>query len=175
MVGSAEALPGDFPVSRVTPGVLPRSATTEKEIGMLPSLRRDFRHAFFALVSTLAVVFAAFGQTTTATLTGTVSDASGAVIPGASVILTNDQSGDVRRTVTNGEGYYSLSPIPPGAYTLTIEARGFEKGVARGIVLNSADKRSISTALKVGATSDTVEVAAAAEQVTEQTGTRADV
>ena len=142
---------------------------------MFPSLRRESTYALRALALTLVISAVALGQTTTATLTGTVLDASGSVIPGANITLTNDQSGDVRRTTTNGEGYYSISPIPPGNYTLTVEARGFEKGISRGIVLNSADNRAITTTLKLGSTSDVVEVTAAAELVRETTGERADV
>lgn len=142
---------------------------------MLLSLRREPRYAILALAFTLVTTAVVRGQTTTATLSGTVLDASGSVIPGASVTLNNDLSGDIRRSATNGEGYYSISPIPPGTYTLTVEAQGFERGIARGIVLNSADNRAITTTLKVGSTSDVVEVAAAAEQVKETTGERADV
>ena len=86
----------------------------KKEMDLPPSLRRDNQYASLALLCTLILSAAAFGQTTTATLTGTVLDQSASAIPGANVTLTNDQSGDVRRTVTNNEGYYGVSPIPPG-------------------------------------------------------------
>src|SRR5690348_8518402 len=64
----------------------------------------------------------AFSQATTATLTGTVRDTSAAVVPGAAVMLKNEASGDLRRTTTNSEGYFSIVAIPAGSYVLTVEA-----------------------------------------------------
>src|SRR6267378_2692583 len=66
-------------------------------------------------------------QNVTAALTGTVADSSGAVIPGATVILKSEQSGDTRRTLSNSDGYFTISAIQPGSYTITIEAQGFQK------------------------------------------------
>src|SRR5207245_8287191 len=78
---------------------------------------------FFALV--VAGCSVAYGQSIFATLTGVVSDSSEAVIPGAKVTLTNALSGDVRRTVTNGEGYFTFASVPAATYKMTVEASGF--------------------------------------------------
>src|SRR5258708_5132047 len=83
-------------------------------------------------------------QGVTAALTGTVADSSDAIIPGATVILKSEQGGGMRRTLSNTEGYFSFSAIPPGTYTVTIEAQGFQKWEEKGIVLNSSDKRNLS-------------------------------
>src|SRR4051794_40822485 len=94
--------------------------------------------ALFLVVSMLLVMApAALAQQTTATLTGTVYDSSGAIVPGASVSLKNEASGDVRRTVSNGDAYFTFGAVPPGSYTVTIGMKGFNNWEAKGIILNS--------------------------------------
>jgi hypothetical protein len=68
----------------------------------------------------------AIAQNVTGTLTGTVADPSGAVVPGATVLMKNTASGDERRTVTNNDGFFSINAVQPGDYTVTIKAQGFE-------------------------------------------------
>src|SRR5579859_3275824 len=63
-------------------------------------------------------------QGATAALAGTVADASSAVVPNATVVLKSDQSGDTRRTLSNAEGYFTISAIQPGTYSVSIEAAG---------------------------------------------------
>jgi hypothetical protein len=106
-------------------------------------------------------------QNVAATLTGTVADASGAVIPGATVILKSELSGDTRRTLSNSDGYFTISAIQPGSYTITIEAPAFQRWEQKGIVLNAGDKRNlINIALTVGNVADTIEVSGVAQEVT---------
>ena len=64
-------------------------------------------------------------QNANGTLTGTVADPSGAVIPGATVIMKNDQSGDERRTVSNNDGFFSINAVQPGDYTVMHQGPGF--------------------------------------------------
>jgi len=99
----------------------------------------------FALTATLFLLsgWPAFSQATTATLTGTVRDTSAAVVPSAAVTLKNEASGDIRRTTTNSEGYFSIVAIPAGTYALTVEASGFQRSEQKAIALNSADKRNV--------------------------------
>ncbi|MGD0775924.1 MAG: carboxypeptidase-like regulatory domain-containing protein [Candidatus Solibacter sp.] len=107
-------------------------------------------------------------QSIYSTLTGTVSDPAQAVVPGATVKLRNEQSGSLRDTVTNGEGYFTFASLSVGDFTyeLSVEAKGFVMYKAGGIALSSAEKRNINVTLKVGATSETVEVAGTANSVT---------
>ena len=108
-----------------------------------------------------------YAQSTTGTLTGTVADASGAVVPGANVVLKNEGSGDIRRTVSNGEGYFTFSAVPPATYTITVDAKGFQNWQQAGVTMNAGDKRNISDiALIVGTSAETVEVSAAAAEIT---------
>jgi hypothetical protein len=102
-----------------------------------------------------------------ATLTGVVTDASGAVVPQAKVKLTNEQTGDVRDTVTNADGYYTFASVAVGNFTykLTVEATGFATYEAVGVSLLGGEKRNINVSLKVGKTTEKVEVVGAADTI----------
>ncbi len=102
-----------------------------------------------------------------ATLTGVVSDQSGAVIPGAMVKLTNEQSGSVRETVSNTDGYYTFASVAAGNFTykLNVEAKGFVSWQATGLSILAGEKRNVNVGLQVGSTSQTVEVTGVANSV----------
>jgi hypothetical protein len=106
-------------------------------------------------------------QFTSATLTGVVSDPSGAVVPQAKVKLVNEKTGDARDTVTNNDGYYTFAGMAVGdlTYKLTVEAKGFVTYDAPGIQLLGGEKRNVNVALKVGNTSETVEVLGVADTI----------
>ncbi len=134
-----------------------------------------FSTAVLIVFGLLLAAEGAFGQTVTATLTGTVVDASGASVPDANVTLTNALSGNVRKTVTNASGYYAVPAIPAGSYTLTVEAKGFQKSEVKDFALNSADERKIDVTMTLGAVTETVSVTASAEQVETSSGEKAQV
>jgi len=106
-------------------------------------------------------------QFTSATLTGVVSDPSGAVVPQAKVKLVNEKTGDARETVTNNDGYYTFAGMAVGdlTYKLTVEAKGFVTYDAPGIQLLGGEKRNVNVVLKVGNTSETVEVLGVADTI----------
>src|SRR5215831_9368647 len=109
----------------------------------------------------------AVAQTTTATLTGTVLDASGAVVPDATVTLKNEASGDTRSTKSNGEGYFTFASVPPATYSVTVEKENFKTWTAKGIALTSDDKRNVAgIKLEPGAAKETVVVEASSVQIT---------
>ena len=123
----------------------------------------------------LAVLFAlalplqpsALAQQTSAALTGTVLDVSGAVVADAMVTLKNEASGDLRSTVSNSDGYFTFAAVPPGMYSVSVAKDGFSKWEAKSIALNSADKRNVSgISLRPGAKTETVVVEAADTQIT---------
>ena len=116
--------------------------------------------AAFVLVLPLA-----FGQSQFASLNGTVADATGAVTSGANVTVKNVASGESRKTVTNSDGFFSVSTLPAGNYQVTVEMKGFQKWVGSGIALNGSDSKTMNIALKVGATSETVEVNGISQEV----------
>jgi len=140
---------------------------------------KKFRHPIAMLsvslsawaVAILAVLFLAAptakAQTSSATLDGTVLDAASAVIPGATVILKNEASGDERSVVSNGEGFFNFAAVQPGTYSLTVTRQGFATWTAKGISVSSGDHRSASgIKLKPGAKDETVIVEASAVQMT---------
>jgi hypothetical protein len=116
---------------------------------------------------------AAWSQVITANLAGTVQDASGAVIPGAPVVLTNDATGLTYETETGASGEFDYRVLPTGTYTLTIQAPGFRGYRATGIRLVAAANVRQTHALEVGAITETVEVEGApplvATEASEQT------
>jgi hypothetical protein len=99
-------------------------------------------------------------QSLFATLTGVVSDPSGAVVPNATVRLINERSGSARDTVTNAEGYYTFASVAVGDfnYKLVVEAQGFQTYQATGIAILGGEKRNLNVELKVGSAAQTVEV-----------------
>jgi hypothetical protein len=109
---------------------------------------------------------------TAGTITGTISDESGAVVPNATVTITNTLTGVVVRTLQSGSsGVYDAEALPVGTYQVAAEASGFGRSVRSGITLNVADRVEIDFVMKVGAVSKTVEVKAEAGAVVQtQTG-----
>ncbi len=78
-----------------------------------------------AFAATLLLAATVWSQAIFATLTGVVTDSSGAVVAGAKVTLRNADSGDLRDTVTDNQGYYTFASVPVGTYNLTVTQAGF--------------------------------------------------
>src|SRR5215475_14037853 len=87
-----------------------------------------------------------------ATLTGVITDQTTAVVAKAKVTLTDAQSGSVRETVTNNDGYFTFASVPVGTYNLAVEAKGFNAYKAAGISLGGGEKRNVDISLQVGTT-----------------------
>ncbi len=105
-------------------------------------------------------------QNVTASMTGTVADSSGAVVPNATISMKNESSGDIRKTVSNSDGYFTIAAIQPGTYTVTVESSGFVKWQRTGLQFAAGDKRNLSDiALTVAAANETVTVEASTEQI----------
>lgn len=100
----------------------------------------------------------AFGQTTTGSISGVVTDESGAVIPGASVTVRNVDTGFERTAVTNTEGRYSFVNLPIGQYELKVEAQNFARYTQSGIGLLVNQNAVVNVALKPGPIQETVNV-----------------
>src|ERR1035438_8197582 len=106
-----------------------------------------------------AVVACLTAQDISATIGGTVLDATGAAVPNAKVTITNtDRSQVVREVSTEAAGYSSHALLPIGNYSIRVEAGGFKAETRTGIVLNVNDNLKINIALQVGAMKETVEV-----------------
>jgi len=108
----------------------------------------------------------AFAQLTTGSLSGTVTDTTGAVIPNARVTLLNEATNDTRDTISNSTGYFTFAAVQPGTYTVSVTAKSFGPWKQTGIVMNSGDTREASgIQLKVGEASVSVSVTAEAAQI----------
>src|ERR1700709_1520298 len=81
---------------------------------------------------------------TTASITGTVFDSSGAIVPDAHVILTEQSSQDRRELNSNSSAFFNFAGIKPGTYTVNVSATGFQKLEEKGIVVNPGDTRNLS-------------------------------
>ena len=104
---------------------------------------------------------AAWGQTT-ATIVGTVTDPSGAVVPNVSITAASLGTGLTRKTVASQSGNYALPLLPVGVYSVTAEAAGFKKKTTTGIVLEVNQEPRVDIVLEVGAITDAVTVNAEA-------------
>ncbi len=101
----------------------------------------------------------AFGQSDLGTISGFVKDPSGATVPNAKVTVRN-QTGIDRAVSTNESGFYTVTNIPAGLYSLSAEAPGFEKYESTGNKLDPSGHLSVDVALTVGASTETVQVTA---------------
>ena len=119
---------------------------------------------FLALSTTFAAA-----QTTTSTIAGLVKDDSGAVVPGAAVTVTNVESGVTTAAVTNEAGLYRVSGLIPGPYRVEIEAKGFQKTMRTGIVVQISQTLQVDLTLQVGSVQQTVDVSAATPILEAQT------
>jgi len=106
----------------------------------------------------LTVLACTWAQAPTASVTGTVSDPSGAVISGASVVLTNSATGFNRTLTTNSEGVYAFNAVPIGIYVMTTEAKGFPKQIREGVELQVGQVARIDSTLQVGNVAESIRV-----------------
>jgi hypothetical protein len=111
----------------------------------------------------------AFGQTIFGRISGTVTDSSGAVIPDATVTIRNKATNLERTAVTDGEGFYTVTNLPVGNYTVSVEQTGFKKAVQTDNVLTADTRLTVNISLEPGAVSETVEVSTTAGETVNTT------
>jgi Carboxypeptidase regulatory-like domain/TonB dependent receptor len=133
-------------------------------------MKAQLTRALVLVGAFLCFVGISFAQTGTAAVRGTVTDPQGRVVPSAMVTLTSTGTGIVRTQKTGSIGNFSFDLIPPGDYKLEVEAPGFQKSVLENIHALVATPSDLSVILRVGSTTQTVEVIAenAAVQVNTQ-------
>jgi hypothetical protein len=122
---------------------------------------------FFRAIRTLALVLFAltlfagastFAQTFRGTILGSVTDSSGAAVPGATVTIKNVDTGLVRTAITSDDGSYSAPELPIGNYSVSVEKAGFKLGVVTGIKVEVSSERRTDVTLQIGQSAQSVEV-----------------
>jgi hypothetical protein len=139
---------------------------------MTSTARRLLSIAFFALAVAALAAPAAYAQGgVTATLNGTVTDTSGAVIPGANVVVKRSDTGITTEAVSNAEGQFTVPQLQPGKYTVTVSLSGFKTATVNDVELNSGVASGINVKLEVGGIEEQVVVQAGSEVVKTQSST----
>jgi carboxypeptidase family protein/TonB-dependent receptor-like protein len=116
------------------------------------------RYVLFALVALFSICTVVVAQEeTAATITGVITDATGALVQKATVTVTNKDTNASRTVETNDDGNYIVTPLTPGTYTLVIEHAGFKRYL-QTITLNAKDRRPIDVALETGSPTETVTI-----------------
>ncbi len=117
------------------------------------------------IAGTLIFALTLVAQLTTTTISGTVTDPSSAVVAEAEVSASENSTGAVAHAQSNNAGFYVLAGLAPGIYRLRIEKPGFQTSVQEGVTVEVGRPVTVNVALQVGASAQTVEVEASAEQV----------
>src|SRR3954470_22964644 len=111
-------------------------------------------------VAALFMAVPAWAQRTTASIRGTITDQSRAVVPGATVTVTGQDTGLTRTATTDRDGAYTFAELPVGRYRVQVELQGFKTSTRTDIALNVADDRAIDFVLVPGALNETISVTA---------------
>ena len=114
--------------------------------------------ALVGLVLLATITSLAVAQITTATISGTIKDETGGVLPGVDIVVTNLETGLTRSTVSDAQGYFAVPGLAPGRYEARASLQGFATGVQSGIVLAVAQQAALTLTLKVGTAAETITV-----------------
>ena len=118
----------------------------------------------------LSLPVAAFSQTANGTITGTVTDSTGALVAGAAVTVTNTDTGMANSTVSTGTGNYTAPNLQPGPYSVTITSAGFKKYTRNGLGLAAAQTLRVDASLQVGESTESITISASATLLKTETG-----
>src|SRR3569833_994383 len=127
------------------------------------------RLLFVFLVGLVAQASLLYAQSDNASITGTVADSTGAVVPHAAVPITNDATGQARTVNSNDTGFYAVTNLAPGNYTVNATAQGFQSFTQTHNHLEPSIPLRVAAALQVGASATTENVVADANVIQTQT------
>ena len=133
------------------------------------------RRILSSIALALVLVGAARSQETRATIVGRVTDASGAIVPNADVVVLNKAMGTTVSIRTNSDGIYTAPLLLPGAYQITVASSGFKKSVRDNVILQIADRIEVNLVLELGGTEQTITVTAAPELLGTETASVGNV
>jgi hypothetical protein len=133
-------------------------------------MRQQVRSWLAAIVLIAVATTSAFAQggSTTSQIIGTVTDASGAVIPGATVLAKNNATQTEFNATTNDQGGFTIPAVDPGSYSVTVTLMGFKTFVAKDVRVNAATPASVRAVLEVGGLEETIVVAGGSEIIQTQ-------
>ncbi len=131
-----------------------------------PRLTRFFLFLALAMAVAAAPAFAQGGSTST--IAGTVTDASGAVVPGADVVIKNVATNVTYNAVSGSDGAFTVPALPPGTYSVTVTLMGFKTAVLNDVIANVAQVANVKAVLTLGALEETVVVSGATEIIQTQ-------
>src|SRR5437879_5894244 len=117
----------------------------------------------FALLLLLCLSAVATYAQFKASLQGTVMDSGGAAIANAHVQVVEQTTGLTREATTSDQGFYRIPELPPGQYTVTVEAPGFKAAVSKNVDVKAEEPQGLDVTLQVGAVSEQVTVSAVNE------------
>jgi hypothetical protein len=126
------------------------------------------KRALLALVASGIFCGTAWGQLYTGSVSGVVTDPTGAVVPGAGLKLVDEDKGFAYSALTDAVGHYAFRQIPPGNYKLSVEAKGFREETQAGVTLDVSQNATVNFALQLGLTSQTVEITTTAPLLSTQ-------
>src|SRR5579884_1353752 len=130
--------------------------------GFCIALARRSRHLVQLLCLVLMFSGVAFAQRDLGTITGTITDAQGAAVPNAKVLITEAATGLSYDATTDSSGTYSRPLLKPGTYTVDVEAPGFQRAEQKDVLVTPSERTAVNMTLQVGNTQQTVEVTAVA-------------
>ena len=125
-----------------------------------PTLARRLQRTIFLFTLLFAGFATAFGQLTTADILGTVTDASGAAIPNATIVLTNTGTNEKRTATSNASGEYSFNLLQVGHYSISTKATGFEASITKDLAVEAGDRARNDVHLQAGSQDQVIEVTA---------------
>src|SRR5258708_2315826 len=129
-------------------------------------MHRDFLCSrYIKTVLPALILFASFGfrasaQISTATITGTVTDPTGAAVAGVKVLVLETSKNFESRSETNSEGLYRVQSLQPGTYDVSFEGAGFKRIVQKGLLLKVGDVMPVNATLEIGQLTEQVQVSA---------------
>jgi hypothetical protein len=130
---------------------------------------KHLQSALSRLAACALLAAAALAQTNVASITGILTDTTGAVVPGAGVVITNLETGIASRTETNDAGVYFVASLNPGRYRVEVQASGFRRKQLDNLQIETGQKARLDLTLEVGNVAEQVEVAASAPLLQRET------
>jgi hypothetical protein len=137
-----------------------------KELRLSPS---SLLHFFAVLLVVTFACLSVTGQTTSGRISGTVVDSSGAVVPNAAVTVTNSATNAARTAETDDSGFFTVTNLPVGTYSVSVERNGFKKANQTDNVLTADQRLTVNITLEAGNVAETVEVSTAAGETVNTT------